>query len=453
MAEKLKISEKFSFRPKPKLENLTSGSPSMHPHPTHLRPNIKLKSVGHKSDSDSGYGDINAVAENKIKQIDIESEYDLIQLLSEGWISKLYLAENRLSREEVVLKAINSNMITPEEFYREYQFSSFFSSHSNIVKVFENVFQSDGFYVFSTEYAPLGDLSSNIGEAGLGELYSKRVAAQVAAALGYIHSKNLCHLNVKLENILVFQSDFSLVKMADFGAVKTVGDITLKKNNQLAYCPPELVGKHAKEYYQVDRVQDVFQFGIVLLYCLLGVLPWQKPDNTDSNFNQFSLWRRKKSSKIPRPFKGLTARCQKLFRKILDPDPERRVPISELQKYLEDRWIRKGSKPILEVRTGLGDHHSQLTLGSFQSVHSNAVEKNRVLYTLLQYGVETTVDRRQKTHRIMTWIKQGAERGDNLSPSCQNFPEEYIPEEVYDTQDEKEDDIEELDAVDLAADE
>lgn len=27
-------------------------------------------------------------------QIDIESEYDLIQLLSEGWISKLYLAGN-----------------------------------------------------------------------------------------------------------------------------------------------------------------------------------------------------------------------------------------------------------------------------------------------------------------------------------------------------------------------
>ena len=42
---------------------------------------------------------------------------------------------------------------------------------------------------FSLQYAPLGDMSSNIGEAGLGELYSKRVAAQVAAALAYIHSK------------------------------------------------------------------------------------------------------------------------------------------------------------------------------------------------------------------------------------------------------------------------
>jgi hypothetical protein len=34
------------------------------------------------------------------------------------------------------------------------------------------------------------------------------------------------------------------------------------------------------------------------------------------------------------------------------------------------------------------------------------MEKNRMLYTLLQHGVETTVDRRHKTHRIINWIKQ-----------------------------------------------
>ena len=43
----------------------------------------------------------------------------------------------------------------------------------------------------------------------------------------------------------------------------------------------------------------------------------------------------------------------------------------------------------------------------FQSVHSNAIEKNRVLYTLLQHGVETTVDRSQKNSRILNWIKYG----------------------------------------------
>ena len=42
-----------------------------------------------------------------------------------------------------------------------------------------------------------------------------------------------------------------------------------------------------------------------------------------------------------------------------------------------------------------------------QSVHSNAIEKNRVLYTLLQHGVETTVDRSQKNSRIINWIRHG----------------------------------------------
>jgi serine/threonine protein kinase len=78
--------------------------------------------------------------------------------------------------------------------------------------------------MFATEYAPLGDLTSNTTEAGLGEQHTKRVARQVmtmkyvnflaecsieifqvGSALEWIHSKGLCHLDVKLDNILVFR--------------------------------------------------------------------------------------------------------------------------------------------------------------------------------------------------------------------------------------------------------
>ena len=85
----------------------------------------------------------------------------------------------------------------------------------------------------------------------------------------------MCHLDVRLDNILVFRSDFSLVKLCDFGSVRTQGDIVIKKNELLPYCPAELVAKHANEYYQVDRCQDVFQFGVVVFFCLFGRLPWQ----------------------------------------------------------------------------------------------------------------------------------------------------------------------------------
>ena len=56
---------------------------------------------------------------------------------------------------------------------------------------------------------------------GIGEACAKRVARQIGSALDWIHGKNMCHLDVRLDNILVFRSDFSLVKLCDFGSVRT----------------------------------------------------------------------------------------------------------------------------------------------------------------------------------------------------------------------------------------
>lgn len=118
----------------------------------------------------------------------------------------------------------------------------------------------------------------------------------------------------------------------------------------------------------------------------------------------------------------MSSRAQKLFKKLLDPDPERRLHLNELPKLTGDdmRWLKKvgGSKSLLsspanpprnprEVSQFLSDGISQLTMGSFQSVHSNAMEKNKELNTLLQHGVETTVDRSQKNSRIINWIQHG----------------------------------------------
>ena len=370
-------------------------------------------------------------------QAEFEEEYDIVQKIGEGWYSRVYLTEHRATRHEFVLKAINSKNMSTDEFLREFHHSLLLATHKNIITVFPDmVFSIEGqCCMFATEYAPLGDLTSNVNDFGIGETNSKRVARQVGSALDWMHSKNLCHLDVKLDNILVFRSDFSKVKLCDFGSVKAQGDIVIKKNELLPYCPPELVAKHANEYYQVDKVHDVFQFGIVVFFCLFGILPWQRADPAaDPNFAEFTSWRRKRTSKIPKNFKPMSTRAQKLFKKLLDPDPERRLKLSELSKLTGDdiKWLRKpGSKSLVsspadpryliegqpnhaghQAAGGAGHHFlsdgiSQLTMGSFQSVHSNAMEKNKVLHTLLQHGVETTVDRSQKNSRIINWIQNG----------------------------------------------
>ena len=67
---------------------------------------------------------------------------------------------------------------------------------------------------------------------GIGEACAKRVARQIGSALDWIHGKNMCHLDVRLDNILVFKSDFSLVKLCDFGSVKT--QVKLNKDRIIA---------------------------------------------------------------------------------------------------------------------------------------------------------------------------------------------------------------------------
>ena len=61
-----------------------------------------------------------------------------------------------------------------------------------------------------------------------------------------------------------------------------------------------------------------------------------------------------------------------------------------------------------------------------------------MLYTLLQHGVETTVDRSSKNTRIMKWIKQGAERSQENISLVEQEEEETIDDNIVE-------DLEDLD--------
>ena len=51
-----------------------------------------------------------------------------------------------------------------------------------------------------------------------------------------------------------------------------------------------------------------------------------------------------------------------MFRKLLDPDPTKRLELGETVRFMEDKWLRKGATKETPGKDG----QSQLTLGSFQ---------------------------------------------------------------------------------------
>ncbi|XP_075225689.1 serine/threonine-protein kinase meng-po isoform X2 [Lycorma delicatula] len=338
--------------------------------------------------------------------VNLAEEFDILQIVGEGWFGKILLVEHRITDTEMVLKALPKPYVSLKDFYREYHYGLHLSAHRNIVTTHDVAFETAGFYVFSQEYAPLGDLTSNVSDVGIGELHTKRVAKQLAAALDHIHTRDLVHRDVKLDNILVFRSDFSRVKLCDFGETRRVGTLVRRRNEWLPYAPPEVLQINNDDTYKAETCHDVWQFAIVIFVCLTGCLPWQKAALDDPRYARYLYWYNSNGVlmhvRVPKLFKLLSSRCQRWMRKFLEPRGDKRINgLSDLSRYLDDRWLAKSS---LDRQSESGIEDDELC-PSMYSFHSSVEEKNKLLATLVEYGIETTVDRVAKKDRIREWIQ------------------------------------------------
>lgn len=123
---------------------------------------------------------------------------------------EIWLVEHRATDTEMVLKALPKPYVSLRDFYREFHYGLHLGAHKNIVTTYDVAFETAGFYVFTQEYAPLGDLTSNVSDIGIGEMHTKRVAKQVASALDYIHGKYVIWLNYMNNYFISFQFFLSL---------------------------------------------------------------------------------------------------------------------------------------------------------------------------------------------------------------------------------------------------
>ncbi|XP_055623872.1 serine/threonine-protein kinase meng-po [Toxorhynchites rutilus septentrionalis] len=347
-------------------------------------------------------GNIHKIREFELDKVTLSDEFDILQIVGEGWFGKILLVEHRATDTEMVLKLLPKPFVSLTDFYKEFHFSHHLGHHKNIVTTYDVAFETAGFYVFTQEYAPLGDLTSNVSDSGIGELHTKRVARQLASAVDYMHQRELIHRDIKLDNVLVFRSDFARIKLCDFGESRPIGEEVLRRNEWLPYSPPEVLKVKTDDKYKTETAHDVWQFGIVCFVCLTGCLPWQKASVDDPRFNRYQQWHNATfpMKRTPKLFKLLSARACKIFKKFLDPRPERRLKtLSDVQKYLDDRWLGKSAEKEM------ADNEPDELCPSMYSFHSSVDEKNRLLSTLAQCGIETTVDRMAKKNRIRDWIQ------------------------------------------------
>ncbi|KAM8982862.1 putative serine/threonine-protein kinase SBK3 [Ara ararauna] len=279
--------------------------------------------------------------DRELRQRELGESFTVLQELGRGSYGSVLLTQPHEGGSPVVLKLLRKEQTERRAFLREYCISQCVSSHAACLRALPIAFETSTHFAFGQELAPIGDLCEllNPGQ-GLPEPMVKRCAAQLSAALDFLHGRALVHGDVKLDNVLLFDRQCRRVKLGDFGLTRLQGSPMGATLSPLPYAPPELCSLRGSQTLELDSSLDVWAFA-VLLFCLCtGCFPWAVATGADPSFEEFEAWQcRRDGGEAPGAWSGFGAGALEMLRRLLSLDPDRRSPAMEVQKYLELPWV------------------------------------------------------------------------------------------------------------------
>ncbi|XP_037473214.1 mitogen-activated protein kinase kinase kinase 18-like [Triticum dicoccoides] len=130
----------------------------------------------------------------------------------------------------------------------------------------------DGSYQLFLEFAPGGSLADQVASnGGLDERAVRGYAADVAAALAYLHGAGMVHGDVKARNVVIGAD--GRAKLADFGCSRKAGADVPIIGGTPAFMAPEV----ARGEEQGPRA-DVWALGCIVVEMATGRVPWSGMD-------------------------------------------------------------------------------------------------------------------------------------------------------------------------------
>ena len=211
--------------------------------------------------------------------------YRLLQLLGEGGMGEVWLAEQKTPiHRTVALKLIKAGMDTKAvvaRFESERQALALMD-HPCIARVFDAGSTAEGRPYFVMEYVPGLPLSEYCDKHQLTIRERLELFTQVCDGVQHAHQKAIIHRDLKPSNILVIEQDNKAVpKIIDFGLAKATGQRLTDRTmfteigamlGTPAYMSPEQADQSEQN---IDTRTDVYSLGVILYQLLVGALPFE----------------------------------------------------------------------------------------------------------------------------------------------------------------------------------
>jgi len=280
--------------------------------------------------------------------------WDIYHTLGKGFSSKVKLAQDRETGEQVAIKL--SKLSAPQakldsirqeaKILAEVESSNIINQKGFFDKILYEKTNGKSYEVTAIvlEIASAGDLFEYIAQAnGFKEPIARKIFSQIAGAVKTCHDNSIAHRDIKPGNLL-FDSKFNL-KLADFGFA--LSNVTSRE----VFRTEAFVGTEnfaAPEIYTQDstydpKAADIFALGVTLFVLRCGTLPFHNANSSDrffsfilnKDFAQF--WRLHMMRRGDSKSKGvISSDFKDLIAKMLSADPKERPTIDEV---LAHDWL------------------------------------------------------------------------------------------------------------------
>ena len=270
----------------------------------------------------------------------LDERYSFIKQAGQGTYGTTWIAEDKVLRKLVAVKAIGKNNTRRSDFKRELKYGRYLSDHPNVITTFENAYETKTSYVMVQEFATGGDLFEAIKpEVGMKESKAKLYIHQIAKAVEYMHSKKLVHRDIKPENIVLGDEEGSYAQLIDFGMTLRTGTHVPKVCGSIPYTPPEICTSSDEVGFMADPSCDVWSIGVLLFCMLTGSFPWEQATLSDPNYYEFVQWQNGIIIKPPPMWRKFSPQLLKLFNSLLTMDPRDRCEISKIYNFINEPWF------------------------------------------------------------------------------------------------------------------
>ncbi|GMF41936.1 unnamed protein product [Phytophthora fragariaefolia] len=302
-------------------------------------------------------------------------DFEILKMLGKGSFGKVYMARERGTDGKIYAMKVlrKSELVKRNQVGHTMMERRIMSSidHPFIVGL-KYSFQTASKLVMVSDYCCGGEIFFHLKKfRSFSEAMVRFYAAELVAAIGHLHERDIIYRDLKPENILLDETGH--VRLTDFGLSKTdCTDFTGAKTfcGTPEYLAPEmLISRKKKTEY--GKAIDWWSLGTLMYEMLTG---W--PPFFDRNIEQMCTKIMKSPLKFPAHF-GLSSEVKSLISALLERDPAYRIGsrpgagVEDIKnhvffasidwKLLEKRGIKPPFKPRVRSPTDIQNFDREFT--------------------------------------------------------------------------------------------